>query len=389
MTLGAGLCLGWITDERVWYAVALVILALTLTWTAWWLVRGARANIPLRTHPALWLILGVAGWGVAQLAMGWTVYPWITAWEVLRWGIYAAIVFLSLQLYADEAAREQFRRWLVWFCLVLTVVCLVQFFSFSSGGGTRILFFFQKVPVPTLGPFVAPDHYASLVALVMPFLLYEAIGRGAASIAWVPMVTAGAMYASMIAGGSRAGFAVVTLEIFVFFLLAQRRRRAGGRQIWLAAGALAAVAAVFVLAVDWSTLARRFAGADTSYMQNERREFNLVSMQLLQARPLTGFGLGTWTWDYPERARYDNGKFINAAHSDWLQWADEGGVPVLLAMLGVAILACRAVWGSAVWALGVVAVLVHCIVEFPLQLVYLTPVFFLCVGLAMARRAQS
>jgi O-antigen ligase len=54
---------------------------------------------------------------------------------------------------------------------------------------------------------------------------------------------------------------------------------------------------------------------------------------MAREKPWTGFGLGIWPTVYPANALYDDGTFVNEAHNDWLQWAVEGGVPLVAAML--------------------------------------------------------
>ena len=87
---------------------------------------------------------------------------------------------------------------------------------------------------------------------------------------------------------------------------------------------------------------------------------------MLADHPWLGFGLGTWTTAYPRYAISDLGALVNAAHSDWLQWAGEGGIPFagLLALLAgrSLYLGLRTPWGF-----GVFFVFLHSLVDFSLQ----------------------
>jgi len=106
-------------------------------------------------------------------------------------------------------------------------------------------------------------------------------------------------------------------------------------------------------------------------------------------RPLTGFGLGTWSEVYPGYARFDDGLFANQAHNDWAQWAAEGGVPFLLLMLGVAGGAIRPAFRS-LWGLGVFAVFLHCWVDYPMQQrPALAAFFFAMLGILAAYKHQT
>ncbi|MCP5116599.1 MAG: hypothetical protein GY953_37700 [bacterium] len=79
-----------------------------------------------------------------------------------------------------------------------------------------------------------------------------------------------------------------------------------------------------------------------------------------------GFGLATWSTAYPAYARFDDGLFDNQAHNDWAQWAAEGGIPFLLLMLLMAGLLTRPAMRT-VWGVGLLAVLVHCFVDYHFQ----------------------
>src|SRR3979490_1368672 len=87
---------------------------------------------------------------------------------------------------------------------------------------------------------------------------------------------------------------------------------------------------------------------------------------MLRDSPGTGLGLVTWSSAYPGYARYDDGTFVNQAHNDWVQWAAEGGIPFLMIMLATAGWALRPAV-RAVWGIGVLAVFLHAVVDYPFQ----------------------
>ena len=68
---------------------------------------------------------------------------------------------------------------------------------------------------------------------------------------------------------------------------------------------------------------------------------------------------------YPQYAVIDLGDvFVNQAHSDWLQWGAEGGLPFAIAMVSLFVWLVRPAFRS-IWGLGVVAVFVHAVVDYP------------------------
>ena len=120
---------------------------------------------------------------------------------------------------------------------------------------------------------------------------------------------------------------------------------------------------VVIVVVGWDSIWLRFQDADP---YAARREMLLSSALMLSERPAMGFGLGTWATAYPAYALYDDGRFVNQAHNDWAQWAVEGGLPLLAVLALLAGMLARAAWRS-LWGLGLVAVLLHCLVDYPMQ----------------------
>jgi O-antigen ligase len=120
-----------------------------------------------------------------------------------------------------------------------------------------------------------------------------------------------------------------------------------------------------------------------------RKDFLLSSLEMVRNRPLTGFGLGTWSEVYPGFARFDDGLFANQAHNDWAQWAAEGGIPFFLLMVAVVAGAVpRAV--RSLWGLGLLAVFIHCLVDYPMQQrPVLAAFFFALLGIVTACGAKS
>ena len=368
---GAGIYVSWIQNEVVWYGFAAIIFLLGLIWATWQLSKPEDFRVP----PVLLPLTGTLLWGGVQLLFGWSIYAFATQTELLRWGVYAALLLLSYRLFNTPALEETFTHICVWYSFLLTLVSLVQFYS----GSHRIFWLFLEVTDPKFGPFLNRDHYATFMILVIPMALYDGVR---ATVRVSPLVISGLLYASVIASQSRAGSVLATSEVFIFFLLLRLKGRAFGREMRLASIVLFATSTTLILVVGWEPLIKRFSPESDLY-RNERKKFIATSWQMLQARPVTGFGLGTWTLAYPQFATYDNGKFVNAAHCDWAQWADDGGLPMLGLMIccfGFTLLFAVRV----PWTLGLAAVMVHCLVEFPLQRPFLGAIYFCCLGVAAA-----
>ena len=86
---------------------------------------------------------------------------------------------------------------------------------------------------------------------------------------------------------------------------------------------------------------------------------------MIAAHPWVGWGLGCWPAVYPAFATFDPGVIVNQAHSDWLQWTAEGGLPVGLAMLSSRSLGIYRPAIRSIWGIGVFAVLIHAAFDYP------------------------
>ena len=93
-----------------------------------------------------------------------------------------------------------------------------------------------------------------------------------------------------------------------------------------------------------------------------RLQFAISTLHMIAVHPWIGWGLGCWPAAYPAFATFDPGAIVNQAHCDWLQWTAEGGLPVGLAMLSLALWGLRPAIRS-IWGIGVIAVLVHAAVR--------------------------
>jgi O-antigen ligase len=341
---------------------------LAAVWLAKWIVGGGRAERSF--VPALLALAAV--WGLVQLAAGWSVYRWQTWNAALYWGANLALCWVAAQLFSDARARRGLLDLLVWFGLLVSLEAIFQ--RLSAGG--RIFWIF---PVPGndfgMGPFLYKNQYAAFVELLLPVAL--AAGIRDARRALLYAVVAAVLYASVILAASRAGAALVTAEILIVPGLALAQRRISPRAFLGTAAACVLLSAGFTAAVGWGLLWRRFQMPD---LYQGRREMLASTLDMIRARPVTGFGLGTWATVYPSYAYYDDGLVANQAHNDWAQWTAEGGVPFLLVMLAVAGWSLRPAVKS-LWGLGVPCVLVHCLVDYPMQKPALAGLVFVMVGM--------
>jgi hypothetical protein len=147
-------------------------------------------------------------------------------------------------------------------------------------------------------------------------------------------------------------------------------------------GALLRMIAVMAIALSaatlfgWQDLLKRFATTDPWEM---RREYFFSSIAMVRTHPFVGSGLGAWPIIYPRFATGDMGAASPHAHNDWIEWASDGGIPYFLLLLVPIVHACRRALRQP-WGLGVLALSLHALVDFPFQVYPLLLLFFLLVG---------
>jgi O-antigen ligase len=327
---------GLFTLAAVWAAVALVRNRL---------IRGSLLLVPLA---------GVLLLGLAQALTGRSIYRWATWTALLTWTTWAIVFFLSLQICRHDDARRWFLRAAAVFGAVL---CGISMLGLYTAGGRIFWLFPSGYNDFVLGPFVNRNQYAAFVELLLPIVLAESLHDRKRRIGW--WLTAGAMYASVIASASRAGVLLASLEIAVVLAIGAARRTISRR---LLAGGLLIVV-VFTGVVGWDGLRKRFDEPD---LFGGRREMNISSLHMIRDRPWTGFGLGTWPIAYPRYALYDDGSFVNQAHNDWAQWTVEGGIPFVALLAVLAVMSVRPAIDS-VWGIGILCILAHGLVDYPFQ----------------------
>ncbi len=110
-----------------------------------------------------------------------------------------------------------------------------------------------------------------------------------------------------------------------------------------------------------------------------RREIGLSTLRMIQERPWQGFGLGTFATVYPAYALFDEGRAVEHAHSDWAEWTAEGGIPFAALLLVAVVLSLRPAVRSP-WGLGVIAIFLHSLVDFPLRIPALAALTFVLLG---------
>ena len=352
---------------------------------------------PLRLHWSLAAPLLAAAIGFLQIHYGTTVNPNATLLTTYDWLGFTALFFVLQQFFAiDRRLCRYFPGAAMIFSLIYSVYAVVQWFT-SDG---RIFWhFIPQVQVErVLGTILNRNHYAAFIELFLPTVFWyflESPRRNPHAA-----IAAGVLFASIVASSSRGGFAVAILELIVVYLLRQyweshvSFEQSYESPNWYAAGAVVAVL-VFTAAIGIGPLQERLLGPRASefvadYGQS-RWEYAEASAQMIHARHTLGFGLGTWDEVYPAYGNFDSPDVhINHAHNDPMEWLAEGGL-VFLIPLGILVFVCVQVGFQQPWALGPVGVLIHSLVDFPLQkpAIFAALWVFVAAGIERSRRSSG
>ncbi len=315
----------------------------------------SRLSPPAFAWPIVPLSFAVL-WGVFQWLTGRTAYAFDTKLAILRWATFLCVFLIGISLFRDDAVRRWFRSAILWFAFLVAVLAIIQ--TFTSNGKVFWLFATPYTDY-VMGPILNRNHYAAFIEAVLPIALYVAVQRERDSLLYSGV--AATMYASVIASASRAGAVLATAEIILVPLLLWSYRRVTGRTVAAALLRMGLLFLVLTAVVGWESVWNRFWAPDPLAV---RRELAVSTFHMAVANPWFGTGLGTWPTVYPRYAIVDIGAFANQAHDDWLQWTAEGGFPFGIMLATLFFWSLRPAFRS-VWGLGVVAVFLHAIVDYP------------------------
>ncbi len=348
------------------------------------LVAGGRTVRHFARGWTSWVLYLVPIWGLFQLLAHTTISTFETREVLLRWGALVGVFFLS-QTCARSSRGERFvLDVFLCFAVAVAVLCLAQLYT-SDG---RVLWIFSSGYDDVYGTFPSFNNYAQLVELALPIALWFGLRDDRRS--WWYRIAAGVLYGSAIGSASRAGAALCTAELLGVLWMgwrAQRKTEDGPHgRISLAALIVIPVLAVgCTLMVGWHRVWIRFEGNDQYQVQ---REFLASAVEMAKAHPLTGFGVGTFPVVYPRYALKTFPFYVNHAHNDWVEFADDGGIPFLLMIL-IPFAAATPVVLRHPWGLGVISVMLHACVDFPFARPSVSGWMFLLLGLLYMARTRE
>jgi O-antigen ligase len=308
------------------------------------------------THYPLFCLSFVVLWGCLQLITGWSVQRFATERATLQWMTWAAVYYAGVSISQDEGVAKRLRSVIVWFGFAVSVEAILQ--AYLSPGNAYGLF-------PTgyhdfvMGPIVYHTHFAAFIETILPLALCLALNEARQHYTYLGI--SAVLLAAVVVSASRGGLIIAFVEVLVVLVLLYRQKPKASKRLSLRVLVLVSVTAVLTLIVGFATASERF---HSEALTLGRLQFAVSTMHMVATHPWIGWGLGSWPAVYPAFATFDPGVLVNQAHSDWLQWTAEGGLPVGLAMLSLAVWSFKPAIGS-VWGIGVIAVLIHAAFDYP------------------------
>ncbi|MEP7354466.1 MAG: O-antigen ligase family protein [Acidobacteriota bacterium] len=267
-------------------------------------------------------------------------------------------------------------------------------------------------PYPDMwGPFSSRNHFAQFLELILPITLWFALRpsanpRLAGELPRWAFGTASAIILSAgAASASRAGVGLLVLETWVIWVLMRLSAIPGPHRpsptkltgrvntlsafYWSKKGigtatVVAATACLVVLAGGQNLIGRFLDPDPLAY----RTQIFASALDLIRKHPLGGSGLGTFALAYTEFARFDAGRAVEHAHNDWLEFAATGGIGFALVWIAAGLTAARPAIHS-IWAIGILAVCFHALVDDPFARTGVAGWVFMLAGVLMASSGSS
>lgn len=368
-----GILLSW--QSAAWAASLFQVTVFVLGGAL--LIRQIASGDPIRLAPDTIALAALVGWGPVQIALGRSVEPYATWTSAVNWLALATIYWSAKTLLRDRPMRSRFLSTEIWVGSAIAIVSILLKF-----GSPQKVYGFFETRYPAIGPFIYKNHYAVFVELLLPIAFYKMTSGKHRRAPYVLLFAA--LFACSVASLSRAGLAIVMGESAVLLVISWISGRIALQEVRRIIIPMLLLIVAFILIVGWDAAWARFQEA---HPFEHRSALARSTVDMIEARPLAGFGLGTWRTVYPQYANFDVARLANEAHDDWLQWAADGGVGFAAVILFFAVYVGRYAWKH-VWGLGVPAVFVHCLGDYAMRNIPLAGLLFLIAG-ALAAAGET
>ncbi|HXE13786.1 MAG TPA: O-antigen ligase family protein [Bryobacteraceae bacterium] len=293
------------------------------------------------------------------------------------WLTAATIAFLATHAFQKRSLADDVR---IAFAAFGSFEALLSLLEQASHTGNYFWLFPSGFP-DIFGTFAYYNNFAQIIELTLPVTLWEGVRHREIRLPY--LLLAALQVGAVVSSSSRAGAVLVLGELFVVLLAASLQRR---NSVSLPVVALALTLSFgFTFVAGFHQVLQKLERPD---QLANRRYLNESSLRMIQARPLTGWGLGAYVPVYKKFALYDDGTWVNQAHNDYLEWAAEGGIPYALVMVLLIGWTIRPAFRS-VWGIGLVAFALHALVDYPFARLGTCGWYFALAGMLTAQQSSN
>jgi len=281
------------------------------------------------------------------------------------------------------------------FCgIIVAIYCTYGFIVFAAGN-TTVLWYEKTSSLNTLtSTFINRNTFAAYAGLGLQCLVAYAYSRlhlqlaegqaffrhisqtNLATITWL-LIAIILITTSIILTNSRAGFVSIFSATLLLVILSQQKRLSARFGLSSIIGSLVIiVVAASIYDLSGDTLNQRL---QADFNQDGRFKIYALVQEAIADRPVTGFGLGTFSDVFREYRDQSVAAFYERAHNDYLEIVLTAGIPASIILFTafislLVILAGRLQYGNqyrSFIALGLtvtVQLCQHSLLDFPLQM---------------------
>ena len=332
-----------------------------------------------------------------QIVFRLSAYRHDTIAEAMLYCAYAMLCFLATQVLRRSSQARTIGLILAAFGFAVAAFALVQ------GVAPNGKLYWLRIPRMggwIYGPYVNHNHYAGLMELLIPIPLTISLSHLAHEKTRILAgVGAVIMVATIFLSGSRGGMLAICVELGLFAAVMFRERRTVRVAIRL--GAFAIVLVSLLTWLGGKELTSR-VGSIATETRGEisggmRLSIDRDAIRMFRAKPILGWGLGTFPVVYPQFRSFYTNFLVNEAHDDYAQLLVEMGLLGFGTLIWYFIVLWKQVkqklgkWSTDVnsavtfaCSLGVAGILVHSLVDFNLQIPANAALFYVFASIAAA-----
>ena len=376
------------------WAICTLELGATFCVVLWVATELARGRPAVHGNALFFPVVFFGALVCVQLLAALTAYWYVTWQSGLLWAAYGMIVFIVTQCLRRSVLVRNVALFFVAFGFLVALFAMVQQFTWNG-------YLYWVVPNRyggmVYGPYVNHSHYAGLMEMLVPFpLVFAMMTHWPKSLrvlfGFVALIMASTIFLSRSLGGMFAFAAqVIILGLIVGF---RERSRLPALLLLVIVGLLAG----WLFLLSPGGISERIGRLQDPLAQSgagDRLAIVKDSLKMIKARPILGWGLGTFPEVYPSFRSFYTNFFVNEAHNDYIQVAVEMGLAGFAATCWFIALVFRgglrrtARWRTDIRSavvlaamIGVAGILVHSLADFNLQVPANAALFFALSALA-------